>query len=154
MNRIAFIAIGCFAAMQMGAALTASAQTCASPTPIVSTGTFPGNTCTNTNQLPYLANGAISVAGNQDVYFIHAVNAQSVSLTLVPDASVDMALFICRNQCSTYTTCIAAVDAGVAGGTVSAPLPDGPGDYYVIVGSTSAGTCGNYDLNVIAPLND
>jgi hypothetical protein len=146
----------CFVLTLVSAGLPASAQTCASPIAITDTGTVTGNTCNNTNQLPYLANGAISVIGNQDVYYIDALNAHSITLTVQPEATVDLGLYICRNQCSTYASCTAAVDPGVAGTAVSAPLPDGPGDYYVIVAASGSlgPMCGNYTLTLTAPLDD
>jgi hypothetical protein len=154
MNRIAFVARCCFLMMQIAAVLPAFGQTCANPTALVSAGSLTGNTCTSTNQLPYIANGAISAGGNQDVYYIHTANGHSVLLTVQPDPSVDMGLFVCRNQCSTYATCVAALDPGVSGTTTTATLPDGPGDYYVIVGTASAASCGSYTLSLIPPLND
>ena len=132
-------------------------QTCAEPIEITNVpGQYSGNTCNNTNQLPYLANGAISVIGNQDIYYIHALNAHSVTLTVQPEATVDLGLYICRNQCSTYASCTAAVDPGIAGVAASAPLPDGPGDYYVIVAASGSlgPMCGNYTLNLTAVFND
>ncbi len=146
----------CFALAMMSVGLPAFAQTCASPIALTDTGISTGNTCNNTNQLPFLANGAISVIGNQDIYYIHALNAHSVTLTVQPEATVDLGLYICRNQCSTYASCTAAVDPGVAGVAASAPLPDGPGDYYVIVAASGSlgPMCGNYTLTLTAPLND
>jgi hypothetical protein len=154
MNRIALIARSCFLLLQTTVLSPAFAQTCANPTALVSAGSFAGNTCTSTNQLPYVANGAIATGGNQDVYFIHTTDGHSIFLNVQPNATVDMSLLVCRNQCSTYTTCVAAVDPGVAGTTASATLPDGPGDYYVIVGTASAASCGSYTLTLFSPLND
>jgi hypothetical protein len=138
----------------LGPAMPAFAQTCAVPITIPTIGAFNGNTCTSTNQLPYLANGAIAVIGNEDVYHLTAANANSIVLTAQPEAALDLALFVCRNQCSTYATCIAAVDAGGAGAAESTQLPDGPGDYYVIVGTANPATpiCGSYTLIVAGPL--
>lgn len=154
MTRITCIARGFLLLMQTAIISSAFAQTCASPTALVSAGTTTGNTCTSTNQLPFLANGAISASGNQDVYFVHVADGHSILLSVRPDASVDMGLFVCRNQCSTYATCVAAADSGTAGTTTNATLPDGPGDYYVIVGTSSTATCGNYTLTLVPPLND
>jgi len=136
-------------------ALPAFAQTCAAPIAIVATGFFNGNTCASTNQLPYLANGAIAVIGNEDIYRLTAVNANAITLNVQPEAGLDLALFVCRNQCSTYATCIATVDNGGPGVAESTQLPDGPGDYYIIVGTAAqvAPQCGNYTLTVSAPLD-
>lgn len=143
--RVALLLLATFLAIDH-----ACAQTCASPLALPLPWTT-GNTCNSTNQLPYLANGAVAAAGAQDIYHGVAVNAQSVSIQVQPDAGIDLALFICPNQCSTYATCIAAVDDGGAGVAETAALPDGPGDYYIIVGATGSG-CGGYTLSVIAPL--
>jgi hypothetical protein len=141
------------ATLLMSVASGVVAQTCASPISIVSAGTSTGNTCSGSNQLPYIANGAIENSENQDIYFVHATNAQSVTLTVTPQAGVDLQLAICRNQCSTYATCTSVVDSGIAGAVQSAPLPDGPGDYFIIVGGTLSSTpsCGSYTLNLAAP---
>ena len=154
MNRTASFARLCFALIQIAVDLPALAQTCANPTAIVSAGTLTGNTCASANQLPYLVNGAISTQGNQDVYLIHTSNPGPIFLSVQPNASVDMALFVCRNQCSTYATCVAAFDPGVAGTAVGATLPAAPGDYYIIVGTSSPATCGQYTLTVAPQLND
>ena len=153
MSRIAFIARLCFLLIVNTVVLPAWAQTCANPTALVNAGTLSGNTCTSTNQLPYLANGAISTAGNQDVYLVDTARTGPIFLAVQPDASVDMGLFVCRNQCSTYATCI-AIDTGVAGTEVSATLLSGPGDYYVIVGAASPAICGHYTLTLAPQLND
>jgi hypothetical protein len=141
------------AVLMLIAAMPASGQTCASPIPIVGTA-FSGNTCNNSTHLPALANGAILTGGGgEDVYHISGADLSQVSVALQASAGVDLALFVCPNQCSTYATCIAAVDNG-AGAIESVPLPDGPGDYYVIVASVAAVTpnCGSYNLSVSGPL--
>jgi hypothetical protein len=139
----------------LGGAMPAFAQTCAAPITIAATGVFNGNTCTSTNQLPYLANGAIAVIGNQDIYRLTSVNANAITLNAQPEAGLDLALFVCHNQCSTYATCIAAVDNGGAGVAESTQLPEGPGDYYIIVGTaaSTSPTCGNNTLTVAGPLD-
>ena len=131
-------------------ALDAFAQSCVTPVEITNTGAFAGNTCISSNQLPYIANGAIATQGKQDIYHVHVVDGTGVTFNLTPEASVDLGLAVCRNQCSTYATCTSVVDSGVPGATQVAPLPDGPGDYYIIIGGGS--TCGNYNLYVAAPL--
>ena len=135
--------------------MPAFAQTCAAPILIAGIGAVAGNTCASTNQLPYLANGAIAVIGNEDIYRLTAANANLIQLHVQPEAGLDLALFVCRNQCSTYATCIATVDNGGAGVAESTQLPDGPGDYYVIVGTaaSTSPTCGNYSLTVSGPLD-
>ncbi len=154
MNRFAFIARRSFLLMQIAFIFPAFAQTCTNPTALVSVGSWTGNTCTSTNQLPYVANGAIATGANQDVYFVHTANAGSIALSLQPNASVDMGLFVCRNQCSTYATCVAAIDPGVAGEAASTTLPPGPGDYYIIVGTASSASCGDYTLTLAVPSSD
>lgn len=144
LQRIALLLLAIFLAVE-----DVAAQSCASPIALV--GSTTGNTCNGTNQLPYLGNGAIAANGAQDIYHIVAANAQSLSIQVQPDTGVDLALFICPNQCSTYATCIAAVDDGGAGMAETAALPDGPGDYYVIVGATGTG-CGGYSVKLVAPL--
>jgi hypothetical protein len=132
------------------------AQTCSAPLQITTVGTYNGNTCSNSNTLPYLANGGVLTPGNEAVYHI-AVGAAvqfPVAVTLTPDSGVDLALFVCRGPCSTYSTCIAAVDGG-SGVTSSTQLPAEAGDYFIIIGALeqSAGqTCGNYSLTISAPL--
>jgi hypothetical protein len=138
----------------LGLSMPVFAQTCAAPIPITALSPMSGNTCASTNQLPYLANGAISFLGNQDIYHLAVADGTQVQVHVTPEAGLDLAVFVCRNQCSTYATCVATVDDGGAGVQETAPLPDGPGDYYVIVGTAvSALTCGNYQLTVSMPLD-
>jgi hypothetical protein len=126
----------------------ASAQSCATPTQIVAAGSaFSGDTCNNTNQLPFLANGAISAPGSQDIYHMSVGDGSGFVLSVVPDSGVDASVFICRNQCTTYATCVAAVDFGGAGFTETATLPPGVGDYYIVV-QTAPAQCGSYNLSV------
>jgi hypothetical protein len=61
-----------------------------------------------------------------------------------------MSLLICRDQCSAYATCISAADVST-GSVADAPLPDGPGEYYIVVGASDP-VCGNYQLSITAPL--
>jgi hypothetical protein len=138
------------------AAGSALAQTCSAPIEITNIGTNTGTSCANSNTLPNLANGAIVTSGNQAVYHIApgAANQYGITVTLTPDSGVDLGLFICRGPCSSYSTCIAAVDSG-AGMTSSAQIPAGAGDYFIIVGAlgeSTALTCGNYSLITSAPL--
>jgi hypothetical protein len=138
------------------AAGSAFAQTCSAPIEITTLGNNTGNTCTNSNTLPYLANGAMSTPGNEAVYHmsVGAAASSPIIATLTPDSGVDLALFICRGPCSTYSTCVAAVDGG-SGISSSAQIPAGVGDYFIIIGALeqSAGqTCGNYSLIISAPL--
>src|SRR5262249_21263960 len=120
--------------------IPAFAQTCASPIDVVTTGFFDRTTCGGTNQLPYLANGAIAASGAQEIYHVLASDSQGVALHLQPlDAGLDLSLLICRDRCSAYATCTAAADAS-AGSSADAPLPDGPGEYYIVVGATEP-TC-------------
>ena len=142
---------GCLAVAFFCCAAPLFAQTCAAPTEIVTTGAFNSDTCSSTNQLPYLANGAIAAFGNQDVYHLRVADGTGVTLNAQPQPAVDLALFVCRNQCSTYATCVATADAGGAGFAEAATLPAGPGDYYVIVSSGQV-QCGSYSLSVAAPL--
>lgn len=137
------------------AAMPGFAQTCATPLPIAAGMPLNGNTCASTNQLPYVANGAIAFSGKQDIYLFTTANANLIQLQVQPEAGLDLALFVCRNQCTTYATCIATVDDRGVGVTESTQLPDGPGDYYVIVGTAASTlpTCGNYTLTVTGPLD-
>jgi hypothetical protein len=137
------------------AAGSALAQTCSAPIEITHVSAYTGNTCTNSNTLPYLANGAILIQGNEAVYHIALGTANQYAFTaiLTPDTDLDLALFICRGPCSTYSTCIAAVDGGI-GMTSSAQIPAGAGDYFIIVGALGATvqSCGNYSLTFAVPL--
>lgn len=139
----------------LGCALSARAQTCDSPIEITSSQGISGNTCNSTINLPYVANGAIALAGEDVVYHVATVNPFAGQVSLQPDSGVDLAMFVCRH-CSTYATCIAAVDNGPAASNV-ANVPAGTADYYIIVGATtvaSATTCGSYTLQVAYPLDD
>src|SRR5262249_14440489 len=127
-------------------ASNATSQTCASPVPIAFNSPVLGNTCNSTNQLPYLVNGAIAASGSQDIYRVTVLDGRLITLYVEPVAGVDLAVFVCPNECSTYSSCIIAADSEGAGGVETAALPDGPGDYYVIVGATAALTCGGYSL--------
>lgn len=134
----------------------ALAQTCASPVSIVATGTFTGNTCNSSNQLPYLANGAIESYTNQDIYYMQVGPASSgIVIFLTPEAGVAMSVAVCRNQCSTYATCVGAAASGIAGAQQTVTLPDGSGDYYIVVAGVDTGpNCGNYSMSVSMPLGD
>jgi hypothetical protein len=129
------------------------AQTCASPIEITTAINVSGSTCSGSKQLPSLANGAIAGTDHQIIFHASFANSNASSFVLHPDTGQDMALFVCPNQCSPLATCIAAVDENADGGVETAPIPDGPGDYFVIVQSTGA-TCGGYTLNILAPLDD
>jgi hypothetical protein len=152
MHPIRYLCASLFACV----ATPAFAQTCAAPieiavAPFVST----RSTCSNTNNLPYLANGAIANQGEDDVYHI-AIGAAVMyegTATLTPEAGVDLSLFICRGPCGTYSTCVAAVDNGT-GAVDAAQIPAVPGDYFIVVGhaGSSLPTCGNYTLSIAYPL--
>lgn len=130
------------------------AQSCASPIEISGVvSQFAGNTCNSSNQLPNLANGMIYSPGSQDIYHLSIADGTGVQLHLTPAAALDGVLFVCRNVCATYSTCIAAVDSGGAGIAEVASLPSGPGDYYVIVGSSASPVCGTYNLVLSSPLD-
>jgi len=132
---------------------SASAQSCATPIAIATAGPVVGNTCSGSVQLPNLIDGAIQNSNPQIVYRVALASPTDVHVALQPDASTDMSMFVCPNQCSTAATCL-AVDAAGAGGVENIALPDVPGDYYVIVQSSNgtAPTCGTYTLTVSAPL--
>lgn|GEM_PF-3359439 len=143
-----------------GAIVSVRAQTCAAPIEVISqlasNGTHSDTTCGHTNTLPYLGNGAISASGEQMIYHILRVpNAYAGTITLTPAANVELGLFVCRGPCSTYSTCIAAIDNG-PGVASTAQIPVGVGDYFVIVGSTpvTVPSCGSYTLSTAFPLND
>jgi hypothetical protein len=140
------------------AAIPAFAQSCATPIEIaIAPYTSTRSTCSSTNNLPDLANGAIANQGADDVYRIAvgAATSQQGTATLIPAAGVDLSLFICRGPCGTYATCVAAVDNG-AGAVNSAQIPAVPGDYFIVVAhaASSAPSCGNYTLNIAYPLSD
>jgi len=131
---------------------SAYAQSCASPIEVSVPATqFTGNTCNSTNQLPYLVNGAVQAPGNQDIYHLRVTDGSGIQLQLTPAVALDGVLFVCRNLCATYSSCVAAVDSGGIGAAEMASLPPGPGDYYVIIGSVVP-ACGTYNLTVSAPL--
>ena len=134
---------------------SASGQSCVTPIAVISSGALTGNTCSGSVQLPSLLDGAISNDNPQIVYRVTLASSTDVHLTLVPDASADMSMFVCPNQCSTSATCIAADQAG-AGGAETVALPNAPGDYYVIVACSEGTTpaCGTYTLSVSTPLSD
>lgn len=140
------------ASLVVGAATTqAIAQTCAAPIAIASGNTFTGNTCNDTPQLPFLANGAIGSQGNQTVYSIAAHSNIHATFTLTPEAAADLALYVCGSPCSTYSSCVAAMDDGGAGVPESASLDLRPGNYFVVVGATGP-VCGSYSLSVAIPV--
>ncbi len=143
-----------------GMAVSLHAQTCASPIEVIlppfSNGPYTDTTCGHTNTLPYLANGAILASGEQMIFHLLRVpTAYAGTITLTPAANVELGLFVCRGPCSTYSTCIAAIDNG-QGIASTVQIPAGAGDYFVIVGSTpvTAPSCGTYTLSTAFPLND
>jgi hypothetical protein len=155
MNPLRYLCI-CLVA---NAPMPALAQTCAAPIEIVlppsaSVYTTVGNTCDSSNNLPYLANGAIANHGEDDVYRV-AIGLAGVDVAMTPEAGVDLSLFLCRGPCGTYATCTAAVDDGV-GAFNWAPIPPLAGEYFIIVGHAgeSAPTCGSYTLNITAQFGD
>ena len=129
------------------------AQSCANTIPITFGGNFTGNTCSGTNQLPALANGAIQASGPQAVYALQDLSSQYLNetLTLTADPSANLSVFVCRNPCSTYASCVAVADVG-SNGSGAAYLST-PAAYFVVIGST-AGTCGAYSLTVSGTFND
>jgi len=136
------------------------AQTCAAPIEMTSqfmlNGPHPDTTCSHPNTLQYLANGAISVSGEQMIYHIALGSLYAGgSITVTPAANREMSLFVCRGPCSTYSTCIAAVDNGL-GVATTAQIPAGVGDYFVVVASTPVTTpsCGSYTLSTAFFLGD
>lgn len=146
--------------LTFGVVVSLHAQTCAAPIELISqvaaNGTHTDTTCGHANTLPYLGNGAILASGEQMIYHILRVpNAYAGTITLTPAANVELGLFVCRGPCSTYSTCIAALDNG-PGVASTAQIPAGVGDYFVIVGSTpvTAASCGSYTLSTVFPLND
>ena len=130
-------------------------QTCAAPIEISGPQmSFDGNTCSNTNTLPQLANGALTNRGPTAVYHLAiAPNSNVTAATLTPTDGKDLTLYLCRSPCSTYSTCVAVVDNG-AGAQNTANLPTQPGDYYIVVGAITGEVCGTYHLAIVAPLND
>jgi hypothetical protein len=134
-------------------ATTGSAQTCASPIILATTPqAVTGTTCAGTQQLPTFANGAIN--GTQQI--VHRIRTTApttgLQVSVQPEPSQDVAVFVCSNQCSPTATCVAAVDDNGGGGAETASIPSAPGDYYVIV--QNVGTCGSYSLVFTGPLND
>ncbi len=126
------------------------AQTCSAPYPIPSGTAASATTCEGTQQLPTLANGAMS--GRQQIVYHVTVAPSSTALpiTVTPDPGTDVALFVCSNRCSPSATCVAAIDDNGQGGAETATLPSGAGEYFVIV--QNVGVCGNFSLT--APLSD
>ena len=153
MNHFLFVSV----AFAVGTSSPAFAQSCANPIEITFAGLLSGNTCNSTNQLPYLANGAITSLDNQDIYHLRVGDGTGIQLTLRPAAGLDGTLFACRNTCSASASCVAAADNGGAGAQETVELPPGPGDYYIVVGSvvsdSTVSDCGTYELYVAAPLD-
>ena len=135
------------------AAAPAFAQSCANAIPITNGGNFSGNTCNGSNQLPALVNGAIQTAGPQTIYALHDLSSLYLNetFTLTADPSASLSLFVCRNPCSTYSSCVAVADVGSSGSV--AAFVSVPAEYFVVVGST-AGTCGAYNLQIFGTFND
>ena len=135
------------------AAAPAFAQSCANAIAITNGGNFSGNTCNGSNQLPALANGAIQAAGPQTIYALHDLSSiyLNETLTLTADPSTNLSLFVCRNPCSTYSSCVAVADVGSIGSGVA--FVNNAAEYFVVVGST-LGTCGAYNLQIIGTFND
>jgi hypothetical protein len=135
------------------AAAPVFAQSCVNTIPIASGGNFNGNTCSGTNQLPALANGAIQASGPQAIYALQDLSAiylnETFTLTAAPSAN--LSVFVCRNPCSTYASCVAVADVGSGGS--GAAFVSNPAAYFVVIGS-AAGTCGAYSLTVSGTFND
>jgi hypothetical protein len=129
------------------------AQSCASAIPIT-TNNFTGTTCGGTNSLPTLANGAILSIAPQVIYAQPDLSAtygyEIVSLNADPNT---LSLYVCKNPCSTYSTCVAVGDVGASGSVSLTVSP--PSEYSIIVGSSSgaSGTCSSYTLAISVPLN-
>jgi len=140
------------AVMLLLAVVPAFGQTCANPLPIVSGGLFTGITCSSIGQLPAIANGAIQIPGLQVIYALSDLSASYLDLTLTMSAQPNtLSLFVCRNPCSTYTSCVAIADTG-SPGTAIVHL-DKPAEYFLVVGSAN-NTCSQYSLTVNGTLND
>jgi hypothetical protein len=143
----------CCVALLFGAAAPAFAQTCASNAiPVSNGGGFVGNTCNSTVQLPALANGAIQSPGPQDIYALHDLSALYLDLTLTLTSSPNsLSLYVCRNPCSTFASCVAVADTdGTGVATIKLPQP---AEYFLVVGS-AAGTCNTYSLTIFGTFND
>jgi len=144
----------CCIVMLFGAAAPAFGQACAASSviPITNGGAFFGNTCTSAVQLPALANGAIRTPGPQDIYALHDLSALYLNLTLTLTSSPNsLSLYVCRNPCSTFGSCVAVADTDATGLAVIY-LPK-PAEYFVVVGST-ADTCNTYSLTAYGTFND
>jgi hypothetical protein len=145
------------AALMISAVGPLFAQACSGMLPIVSGGVFSGSTCSGSNQLPVLTNGAMQSPGPQSIYELHDLSAQYLNLTLELTTELtaepnSLSLYVCRNPCSAIASCVAVADTDATGkATINLPKPD---EYFVVVGSAS-GTCSNnYSLLVFGTFND
>lgn len=132
----------------------AFAQGCANPIPITVAGTFAGSTCGGSNYLPAVANGAVAARGNQVIYALPDFSASLLNEYVQLDASANSAsVYVCRNPCSTYSSCVAAGDVD-ASGSVTVQLGK-PAEYFIVVQAQLApsGICGNYTLSVGGTFN-
>ena len=148
MNPIRFV----YAVLILFASAPVFAQSCANAIPITNGGTFSGTTCSQSNQFPTLVNGAIQTPGQQVIYALSDLSAQYLNeqFTLTADPN-SLSLYVCRNPCSTYASCVAAGDVGSTG-SVTLNLPK-PAEYFLVLGSTS-GVCSTFSLTITGTFND
>jgi hypothetical protein len=133
--------------------LAASAQSCTTVPVSSPTGGLSGTTCSATNQLPVLANGAIQTPGPQAIYAVQDFSAALLdeTFTLSADPASNLSLFVCRNPCSTYASCVGVADVdGTGHATVHLARPL---ESIVVVGSM-VGTCATYTLSISGTSHD
>jgi len=150
MLRIERFRCGALALVLLCAPCLGFAQSCANPIVIAPPETsVSGSTCSGTNYLSSVANGAIPSPGPQVIYRQPDLSAVAVSefVSLQADPN-SLSLYVCSSPCSTYASCFAVADVGANGETVVNLTP--PREAYLIVGSSN-GSCSSYTLSISAP---
>jgi len=150
-------AAACFV-VWLAAPTISVAQSCAAPIQVPSSMNITASTCDSTMSMPFISSGTVLNQGPDAVYRLTSplpgVGPWRGSVTLQPDANVDLALFLCTGTCSTYATCFGFVDKG-PGNASTLTIPESY-DVFLVVAHPSEAlpTCGNYSLQVTYMLDD
>ena len=134
----------------LGAPMIGAAQSCSAPLSIDAS-SFSANTCDGTLDMPFISSGTTVNRGPDLVYELDGALSSTGwagTVTLQPEAGLDLALFVCVGKCSTYATCFQMVDNG-PGAVNTAAIPGGL-PVFVVVAHPAEGspTCGSYSLQV------
>jgi hypothetical protein len=127
-------------------AASASAQTCASPLPLLLSPSATGDTCTSTNSLNLLAGGALDSPQKDVIYRLDSTTRLRGTLGFGAGTWPN-AMAVLMDDCAEGASASAAWDAGTPATLTDLP----PGDHFLVVTSapwSPPTECGAYQLDV------